>query len=241
VSPEQILQPHREATLRRMRQHPVALLPQDTTELDDTRHPPQAARCLNTEQRFGLFQHVQLAVTPDRLCLGVVGVESFDRAADSLGRAVERRTLPIERQESFRWLPGFRAACELAAACPETQIVSIADREGDIYDIFVEAHQQPGARAEYIIRAREDRSTLERHPEAGLAACHKVRDEVRQSKLLTTRTLNRTSPQLPCTAVFQDAEGKSVWRVVRCMLDFARAWLTFAPEAANHCVSMTAV
>jgi Transposase DNA-binding/Transposase Tn5 dimerisation domain len=198
VTPEQILQPHREATLRRMREHPVVLIPQDTTELDYTRHPPRDARCLNIAERRGLFQHVQLAVTPDRLCLGVVGVESFDRAADSLGRAEERRTLPIEQKESFRWLKGYRLACALAAACPGTQVVSIADREADIYDIFVEAQRQPGVRAEYLIRAQEDRSTLERDPDAGPAAYHKVRDEVRQSKLLRTRTIEL--PQTPTRA-----------------------------------------
>ncbi len=80
VSPEQILQPHLEATQRRMREQPVVLIAQDTTELDYTQHPPKDARCLNVEGRFGLFEHVHLAVTPDKLCLGVVGSESFDRA-----------------------------------------------------------------------------------------------------------------------------------------------------------------
>ncbi len=69
VTPEQILQPHREATKRRLREHPVVLIVQDTTELDFTKD----ARCLNTPDRFGLYEHVQLAVTPDKLCLGVYG------------------------------------------------------------------------------------------------------------------------------------------------------------------------
>jgi hypothetical protein len=189
VSPEQILQPHLEATQRRMREQPVVLIVQDTTELDYTPHPPKDARCLNTEQRFGLYEHVHLAVTPDKLCLGVVGSESFDRAPESLGQTKERRTLPIEDKESFRWLKGYRLACQLAAECPDTQIVSVADREADIYDIFVDARQQPGLRAEYIIRAQEDRSTLERDPESGPMAYHKVRDEVSRSKLRTTRTI----------------------------------------------------
>ena len=34
VSPEQILQPHREATKRRLREHPVVLIVQDSAELD---------------------------------------------------------------------------------------------------------------------------------------------------------------------------------------------------------------
>ena len=48
-------------------------------------------------------------------------------------------------------------------------IMSIADREADIDDIFVEAPQQTGPRADYIIRAKEDRSTPERDPSAGPA------------------------------------------------------------------------
>ena len=40
VSPEQILQPHFQATQRRMREHSVVLVVQDTTELDFTDHPP---------------------------------------------------------------------------------------------------------------------------------------------------------------------------------------------------------
>ena len=148
VTPEQILQPHLAATRRRMREQPVVLIVQDTTELDFTKPPTDDARCLNTEQRFGLYEQVHLAVTPDKLCLGVVGSEFFDRAPESLGKADERRTLPIEEKESFRWLRGYRLACQLAAECPQTQIVSIADREADIYDIFIEAQQQTGPRAD---------------------------------------------------------------------------------------------
>jgi len=189
VTPEQILQPHREATQRRMREQSVVLIVQDTTELDYTQHPPDDARCLNREQRFGLYEQVHLAVTPDRLCLGVVGSAFHDRAAATLGNATARKTLPIEEKESFRWLQGYRLACWLATECPETQIVSIADCEADIYDIFVEA-QQVSPRVDYIIRAKEDRSTLERDPAAGPAAYRKVRDEVSGSKLLATRTID---------------------------------------------------
>ena len=189
VTPEQILQPHREATQRRMCEHPVVLIVQDTTELDYTKHPTDDAQCLNTESRFGLYEHVHLAVTPDKLCLGVVGSEFFDRAPETLGKADERRTLPIEEKESFRWLKGYRLACELAAECPRTRIVSVADREADIYDIFVDAQQQTGPRADYIIRAKEDRSTPERDLSAGPAVYCKVRDEVSRSKLRATRTI----------------------------------------------------
>lgn len=197
VTPEQILAPHRAATQRRLREHAVVLIVQDTTELDFTKHPPKDARCLNTADRFGLYEHVQLAVTPDKLCLGVVEAEFFDRAPETLGKSAERRTLPIEQKESFRWLEGYRSACELARESPGTQLVSIADREADIYDIFVDAQQQPGTRAEFLIRAKLDRCTPEHDDEAaGEAVFCKVRDEVSASPLRATRTLElRQTPK----------------------------------------------
>jgi Transposase DNA-binding/Transposase Tn5 dimerisation domain len=189
VTPEEILRPHREATIRRMREHPVVLLVQDTTELDFTKHPPKDAQCLDKAERFGLYAHGHLAVTPGKLSLGVVGVDFFDREPQTLGKSDERSTLPIEQKESFRWLEGYRLACQVAADAPGTQIVSVADREADIYDIFVDSQQQSGLRAEFIIRAKVARSTPERDPAAGKAAYRKVRDEVGASKLLTTRTV----------------------------------------------------
>ena len=189
VTPKEILRPHREATIRRMREQPVVLLVQDTSELDFTQHPPKDARCLDRPERFGLYAHAHLAVTPGKLALGVVGIDFFDRAPETLGQSDERITLPIEQKESFRWLEGFRLAQQLAADLPETQIVNVADREADIYDIFVEAQQQSGPRAEYIIRAKVARSIPEPNPAAGKAAYCKVRDEVADAKLLTTRTI----------------------------------------------------
>lgn len=189
VFPDQILQPHREATQRRICEQPVVLIVQDTTELDYSKHPPDDARCLDKIDRFGLYLHAHLAVTPDKLCLGVVGAELFDRTPESIGQSKERKKLPIEEKESFRWLKGYQLACQLAAECPETRIVSIADCEADIYDIFVDAQQQSGRRADYIIRAKEDRCTPERDPETGPNVYCKVFDEVKCSKLLTTRTI----------------------------------------------------
>ena len=189
VTPEKILEPHRAATERRMKAHPVVLVVQDTTELDYTSHPPCDTKCLDKSYRFGLYDHTHLAVTPERLCLGVVGAEQFDRTAESLGKADERSTLPIEEKESFRWLTGYRLASELAASCPDTQVVSVGDREADLYDIFVEAQSQTAPRAEFLIRARVSRCLPERDPAAGEDAYCKVRDAVRQAPLCETRVI----------------------------------------------------
>lgn len=188
VTPEKILQPHVDATRRRMSEHPVVLIVQDTTELDFTAHPQKDVGCLNTETRFGFYDHTHLAVTPEGLCLGVVGSEQFNRTAESLGKTAERKSLPIEEKESFRWLTGYRLASALQAESPEIQIVSVADSECDIYDIFVECEARDTG-AEFVIRAKENRSTRERDPEAGPAVYRKVRDQVSASEIRAVRTI----------------------------------------------------
>lgn len=195
VCHDEILRPHTQATVARAKEHLVVLAVQDTTELDYTDHPPDDARCLNTAERKGLYAHLHLAITPDKLPLGVLGIEYFDRAPETLGKADQRSTLPIEQKESMRWLTGYRLACELKGQLPQTRVVSIADREGDIYDIFVEAQQHLQDKADFVIRSRVDRCTLEPDPEAGEAAYKKIRAEVQATPPVARRALEL--PQTP--------------------------------------------
>ena len=188
VTPEQLLEPHSAATVQRMQAHPVVLVIQDTSELDYTPHPPKDARCLNRVERRGVYMHTHLAVSPQQLPLGVVGIRFFDRAPETLGKSDERGRLPIELKESFRWLEGYRRAGALVTE-GGPRIVSVADREADIYDIYVDAQAPEGPRADYLVRARVERSTLERDPSAGAAAYCKVRAEVASQPVLVWRTI----------------------------------------------------
>jgi hypothetical protein len=188
VEPQKILLPHRRATERRMANHQVVLVVQDTTELDYSKHPTRDSGVLEKEDRFGLYDHTHLALTPERLCLGVLGVEFFDRTPESLGKTRERRYDPIETKESFRWLKGYRLACDLAASHPDTKIVSVSDSESDIYDIYVDfqEHETP---ADFVIRAKQDRRLPEEDPTEGDDAYRRVCDEVATSPLLATRQI----------------------------------------------------
>ena len=194
VTPDRILKPHIQATKQRIKNHAVVLVVQDTTELDFTDHPPKDLRCLNTSQRFGCYDHTHLAITPDKLSLGVLGQQQYDRDPDSLGKTQQRRSLPIEQKESLRWLTGYRMACELSVECPDTTIVSVSDSEADIYDIFVES-QQHATPAAFLIRGKEDRCTPERDLASGPNVYRKVREEVSASQVRTTRTIEL--PQTP--------------------------------------------
>jgi hypothetical protein len=163
VTAEEVLRPHGQATLGRIAEHPVVLLPQDTTELDFTRPREQVAGAgpLNWERRTGFFQHVQLAVTPERLPLGVIDAMTWGRDPQDYPKNDRRKNKPIEQKESHRWLLGYRRACAVAAAVPSTRIIALSDREGDIYECFVEAQRIEGPRADWIIRACQDRRTPE--------------------------------------------------------------------------------
>ncbi|MGL4511513.1 MAG: IS4 family transposase [Lacipirellulaceae bacterium] len=194
VSPTEILRPHREATERRIREQPTVLIVQDTTEFDFTAHPPEGARCLDSERRFGIYDHTHLAVTPEKLCLGVVGSEQFDRAPETLGKGRARKSLPIEEKESFRWLSGYRLACELQRQCPATQVVSVADCEADVYEVFVEVQRQSQP-AHFLIRARENRCTTRRDATREGRVFHKVLDQLAEAPVRVRRTIDL--PQTP--------------------------------------------
>src|SRR5262245_32370980 len=81
VDEHKVLAPHRDATVQRIRAQPVALIPQDTTEIDVTRRNEVMtdAGPLNDGTRVGFFTHALLAMTPERLPLGVVHAESHAR------------------------------------------------------------------------------------------------------------------------------------------------------------------
>lgn len=190
VDETHVLAPHRRATLERMNLHPVVLIVQDTTELDYTRKIRTVAGAgpLNEEYRRGFYDHVQVAFTPQRLCLGVVAIQLWARDDETFRQAKARKYQPLEEKESYRWLEGYRNACQIAAEVPATQIISIADREADIYECFLEA-QQPGPprRADWIIRARENRNLPERDAEAGPFCYRKLFDAIAEAPVLGKR------------------------------------------------------
>jgi len=192
VQPEELLAPHQAATRERIKQHRVVLLAQDTTELDYSAHRPAGAGPLTSEERVGFLDHSQVAFTPEGLCLGVVEVKLWARSAEGFGEGKQRQYDPLETKESYRWLEGYRRACDVARQVPGTQIVSVADREGDIYELFVEAAAQGAAAADYVIRAGKDRS-LPQERESG-AGYEKLREAMDTAELVALREL-----ELPAT------------------------------------------
>jgi len=155
-----LLAPHAEASLARMAAEPVVLLPQDTTSLNY--HGLQQTEGLgpiNPQGTRGLHLHSLQAWRPDGIPLGVLAAQVWARPSVSDTRS--RNAQSLEEKESARWREALGVGAAAARRLPQTEIVVLADREGDIYEMYDGVKIGP-PNLHVIIRAQHDRR-LESH------------------------------------------------------------------------------
>ena len=158
VTRDNILSPHYESTKERMREHPIVLCIEDTSFINhDGQRETTGLGPHTSEAEHGYFFHPQIAVTPEQLCLGALRMHTWIRDGE-FGKRKNHHTKPIEEKESQRWIDGYWKTCELQKELKQTQLVYIADRECDIYELFSEGLN---GEANWLIRAARDRKTTE--------------------------------------------------------------------------------
>ena len=170
IEPQDLLQSHVEATYSRLAQRPLVLAVQDTTEVDWTSHrTTKGLGPLGHTACQGLHVHSTLALTPERVPLGLLAQQVWARDRNDVGKRARRKQLPIHHKESQKWLSSLAAVCRAQEACPTTRFVSVGDREADVYDVL--AAERPEG-VELLIRAAWDRcvETPERFVWATVAA-----------------------------------------------------------------------
>ncbi len=158
VTMDALLAPHVQGTLPRVAREPVVLAVQDTTSLDYSTQPAlEGLGPLGTrvDGPVGWLLHDTLAVTPAGVPLGLLDVQVWARDPADFGKRHRREALPLDQQESAKWLRSFQAAARVQAQVPGTTVVSVGDREADLYELFVEAGR-PGA-PQLVVRAGRDR------------------------------------------------------------------------------------
>ena len=187
VSAEKILSPHRRATIERIKQQETVLLIQDTTTLNFSGQQNRIdIGPLNHEKHRGILLHPTIAVTPERLCLGVIDTYHWARKDlhhwENMGeKNKENHKIPLSEKESYKWIMGYRKANEIANLASNTKIVTVADREGDLYDLYHEAYTNQQTKNTYwLIRAMANRRLLD------------VNDNLNPLKLI--ETLKNTKP-----------------------------------------------
>ena len=143
VSMEHILEPHQATMVERCQLEELVLAIQDTTTLNyDGLEATEGLVGLGGGGKGtrGLVAHVGLAVNAAGRPLGVFALDaSFRDGGDD--RDIE----------SERWLRGHERAQELARACPAARVVTVCDREGDIWALLAKAASQGAA---LLVRAR---------------------------------------------------------------------------------------
>jgi hypothetical protein len=161
ITPEAILACHRENTIERIKHYPIVLLIQDTSEFNfDTHQHTQGLgpRSSSNPIALGLFMHSVLAVTVSGIPLGLLYQDIWARDPQRTGKTFQRRRLPIESKESFKWL---KALEESAAIVPEhIKTVMVGDREADIAELFQKAI---AGGHHLLVRAAHNRRITEEH------------------------------------------------------------------------------
>jgi hypothetical protein len=159
---ETLLQSHYAATEERIGQRAgeVILVAQDTTSVNYT-HLAQTLGLgpigTKADGPQGLHLHSSWALSTQGLPLGFVDAQCWARDAQAFGKKALRHDLPIEQKESYRWLKAYRALAAVQKRHPQVTLVSVADREADIYELFAEAAQEPSG-PKLLIRAKHDRA-----------------------------------------------------------------------------------
>jgi hypothetical protein len=156
---EELLEPHRKATYQRIAEKRIVLCPQDTTSLNYSMHPATTDLGPIGSSRngpMGLIVHDTMAFSTEGTPLGLLDVQCWARDAEEFGKKHLRKVRPIEQKESYKWLRSFQTVAEAQRQCPNTMLVSMGDREADIYELFDLAWQDPKG-PKLLVRAEQDR------------------------------------------------------------------------------------
>ncbi len=146
VNMDDILEAHRQATVRRCAARPVVLAVQDASGLncDTLKRSTRGLTSIGGTAK-GIYAHASLALAENGRPLGVLDIDGEFRAA-----CAERG----EVTESMRWSEGLATALELSQACGEgTRVISAGDREADIWEVFeLQARHRQARVAKVLLR-----------------------------------------------------------------------------------------
>jgi len=194
VTPEAILQPHRERSARRMMRQNTVLCIQDGSELnftnlDQCRGLGEMKANQTGAKTKGLNLHSTFAVATDGLPLGVLKAQCLAPQPRPREDTRKPASLPIEEKKTVVWIEHDRDLVRLSTTMPQTRLVTVCDREADFFELFDEQRNTPGV--ELLIRAKHDR-TLSDAPFKLFAA---VREAPVQSQVSVTVPAHSARPK----------------------------------------------
>jgi hypothetical protein len=155
---EDIIEAHQKSTVQRASKEKVILAIQDTSDFNFTHHKGKTEEQgfgMTSPQKYvrGLKVHSLMTSTTQGVPLGILEQQIWTRPVNTQKKKKNQKVRKsVFNKESKRWLTGLVSA-ELAIP-PTTTVVTVTDREGDIYDLFALKRE---ANSELLIRAKHNR------------------------------------------------------------------------------------
>lgn len=149
--------------LRQVEQGHHYLVIQDTTQPNFERNRAnirnkEGLGVIGDRRSLGFFLHPSLVLDASSgRCLGFSHIETWSRAENHPTKEERNfQRLPIEEKESYRWISSTQASRERLRTAGACMLTVIADREGDIGDMFKRRED-----AHLLIRSRVNRHIKE--------------------------------------------------------------------------------
>jgi len=167
VTMPNILLPHREQTIRRMKAENIVLCIQDGSDLNyNNLDQCEGLGVIGSNQTGaisrGLHMHSTIAVTTDGLPLGVLRSECTAPELKSKDDKRSASAIPIEEKKTFCWIEGLRDCMDLKARMPHTSLINVMDREGDFFELFDDQRKNCSG-VNLLVRAKHNRGTTGEH------------------------------------------------------------------------------
>lgn len=158
IKAEDIIEAHQKQTAQRASREKIILAIQDTSDFNFTHHKAKTEKQgfgMTCAQKYvrGLKVHSSMISSTQGVPLGIVEQQIWTRPVKKSRKKKNQKVRQsIFHKESKRWLTGLISA-ELAIPSTTT-VVTVADREADIYDLFALKRE---LNSELLIRAKHNR------------------------------------------------------------------------------------
>ena len=163
-----------------MKSEDTILAIQDTTDLNyskikDCEGLGSIGKNQTGTEAKGLKLHSSFTVDIKGLPVGILEAKCYAPDPSKVKRKKsEKRNTPIQEKESYRWMEGYIECVRVSKLIPDTRIVSVMDREADMYELFEEVNRNKNC-VPVLIRAQHNRRLIN--------SKNKLFDELEQSKV----------------------------------------------------------
>jgi hypothetical protein len=168
VNYQEITKSHIESTKERCQEYFVVLAIQDTSYFNYSHHPKTKGLCTLSRKKGrykdevvtqGLVMHSAFVVGTDGLPLGIADQKIYSRSQPetklgSKKKKTEKTRRPTEEKDGFRWIETLENTCSNLQGV-SSRIVTVCDREADIFDLFLRAKQ---LEAPFVVRGHYNRT-----------------------------------------------------------------------------------